>query len=115
MLARPKRSGSSAGLSGLISALRYVMQTLGCHRPVDRLLRLRGERYGRPAAVELLDVDARVVAPLDGSHHEPRARRVEEGERGGLMAARVLVRVVADEGDVRERPVHALVDPSEAG
>ena len=41
--------------------------------------------------------------------------RVEQRERGRLVAARVLVGVVADDRRVRDRRVHAAVDAREAG
>ncbi len=51
------------------------------HRPLDRLELLGRERHGGAAAIELLDVDARVVAALDRADDDARARRVEEGQR----------------------------------
>ncbi len=63
------------------------------------------------AALELLHVDARVVAALDRGHHGAGARRVEERERRRLLPAGVLVGVVADDRRVRDRAVDAPVDP----
>ena len=60
------------------------------------------------ARVELLHVDPRVVATLDGGQDDAGARRVEQRDRRRLVAARVLVGVVADDGE----PRHGRVDPS---
>src|SRR5581483_9141902 len=84
------------------------------HRPIDRLLLLGREGGGRAAALELLHVDARVVAPLDGGDDDARAGPVEEGERGRLVAAGVLVGVVADDRRIRDGAVDAPIDPRQA-
>ena len=67
------------------------------------------------AAVDLLHVDAGVVAALDRGDDDARARRVEQRERGRLVAAGVLVGVVADDRGVRDRVVDPPVDAREAG
>ena len=76
---------------------------LSPHRAVDGLLLLGRERDRRLAAVELLHVDPGVVAALDRGDDDAGARRVEQRERGRLVAARVLVGVVADDRRVRDR------------
>src|SRR3990170_1017536 len=85
------------------------------HRALDGLLLLGRKRDGRASAVEVLDVDARVVAALDRGHYGARARRVEKSERRRLLSTRPLVRVVADDRGVRHRPVDTPVDPREPG
>src|SRR4051812_15403462 len=87
---------------------------LAPHRPLDGFLLLRGERDRGAAPFELLHVDPGVVATLDRRHDDAATGRVEERERRGLMAARVLVGVVADDRGVRHRSVDAPVDPGEA-
>src|SRR5829696_750997 len=84
---------------------------LSPHRAVDRLLLLGRECDGRLTAVELLHVDACVVSPLDRGDDDTGSRRVEERQRGRLVAAGVLVRVVPHDRRVRERAVDPQVDP----
>src|SRR3954463_5311151 len=87
-----------------------VNNGLAAHRALDRLLLLRGEGDGGAAALELLHVDPGVVPALDRGHHDPSAGRVQERNRGGLVAARVLVGVVADDRGVRDGAVDSAVD-----
>src|SRR5260370_26401724 len=86
---------------------------LRLHGPFDRFLLLGREGDGGAAALELLDVDARVVPPLDGAQDAPAARRVEQRDRSGLMPTRVLVGVVADDGEPRHRRLDAPFAPPE--
>src|SRR5438128_12067715 len=90
-----------------------VRSTSTAHRPVDCLLLLRREGHRRTATLELLHVDPGVVTPLNRRHHHPRAGRVEQREGSGLVAARVLVGVVADDRRVPDRGVDAAVDAGE--
>ena len=75
------------------------------HRTLDRLLLLGRESDGSTAAIELLHVDARVVAALDRGDDQTGTGRVEHRHRRRLVAARVLVRVVAHDRRVQERAV----------
>src|SRR6185437_15395849 len=93
---------------------RCPSQRLSAHGALHGLLLLRGEGDGGAAAVELLHVDAGVVTALDGRDHDAGAAAVEEGERGGLVAAGVLVGVVADDRRVRDDAVDAPVDARQA-
>ena len=61
--------------------------------------------------LDVLHVDPRVVPSLDRRHDRAGPGCVQERERGRLLAARVLVRVVAHDGGVRDRSVDAPVDP----
>src|SRR3954451_79122 len=88
---------------------------LRAHRPLDRLLLLGRERDGGAAAVELLDVDPRVVSPLDGAQDDAAPRGVEQGDRSGLVVAGLLVGVVADDGQPRHGRVDASLEPPERG
>src|SRR5262245_36130256 len=83
----------------------------GGHGPLDCF-----ELFGREgdrgvAAVELLHVDTRVVAALDGAQDDARSPGVEQGDRGRLVPAGVLVRVVADDRRLRDRLVDAPLEP----
>src|SRR5690348_972102 len=75
---------------------RLPSRRSAAHCSLDGFLLLRGQRNGGAAAFQLLHVDPRVVAALDRRHDEASAGRVEQGKRGGLVAAGVLVGVVAD-------------------
>ena len=76
--------------------------------------RSSGERpTGRMAAIELLDVDPGVVAPLDRGQTRCPNGRIEEREGRRLLPADVLVGVEANDRRARERPVHPRVDPDE--
>ena len=99
----------------LTATLRRSGRQLSGHGALDRLQLLGGERDRRAAPVELLDVDPRVVAALDRGHDRAGAVVVEERERRGLVPARALVGVVADDRRVRDRAVDAAVDPREPG
>src|SRR5581483_12361991 len=69
----------------------------------------------RTAPVELLQVDPRVVAPLERGQDKAGAGAVEEGDRRRLVAAGVLVGVEADDGALRDGAVDAPVDAREPG
>src|SRR5918992_567466 len=85
------------------------------HCPFYGFLFLRRELDRGAALLELLDVDAGVIAALDRAHHDPRAPRVEKGQRRRLLPAGARVRVVPDDGRVRDAAVDPAVDPHEAG
>ena len=83
---------------------------LAGHGALDRLQLLGGECDRRAALVELLDVQACVVPALDRGHDRSGAVVVEEREGRGLVAARTGLRVVADDGGVRQGAVDPAID-----
>ena len=83
------------------------------HRPLDGLELLGREGDGRPSAVELLHVDARVVAALDRAHDDAGPRRVQERERRRRLAGLVVVGVVAKDRRLRDAVVDPAVDARE--
>src|SRR3954452_24257466 len=97
-----------------VSAGAATRGASAAHRALDGLLLLRRQRDGRLAAFELLHVDPRVVAALDGRDDHAGPRRVAPRARGRLVPARVLVGVVADDRRVGDGRVDAAVDAGEA-
>src|SRR6266540_1681850 len=87
---------------------------LPSHRPFDRVFFLGGKSHGRTAVVELLDVDPGVIAALDRGHDDAAPARIEEGDRGRLVAAGALVGVVAYERGLRDGGVDSAIDPRES-
>ena len=63
--------------------------------------------------VELLDIDPGVIAALDRGQDDAAPARVEEGDRGRLVAAGALVRVVAHERSLGDGCVDPAIDPRE--
>ena len=86
---RRRRGGDPADLDewNLRNPPNRPFPPLSSHRSLDRLLLLGRQGDGRLALVELLHVDARVVAALDRAQHDPGAVRVEQRDRGRLAPA----------------------------
>ena len=108
---RPSPSHASTRSSGFsVNPLARADRGSASHGPLDGRLLLRGERHRGRAPLDVLDVDPRVVAALDRRHDGARPGRVEERERGRLLASGVLVGVIPDDGGVGDRSVDAPVD-----
>src|SRR3989442_14744374 len=86
---------------------------LPSHGPPPRLFLFGREGDRRAAVVELLDVDPRVIAALDRGHDDTATAGVEQGDRGRLLAAGTLVRVVTHERGLGDRGVDPAIDPGE--
>src|SRR4051812_30700181 len=82
-----------------------LLRAHGGQRRVDRFLLLGRQRYFGLALVQLLDVEARLIAVHDRRHHDARLVRIEQGERAGLVARQLVVGVVAHERAVGDATV----------
>src|SRR5436190_1295667 len=86
----------------------------GPPRTLDARLPLPPERHRRLAPLQVLHVDARVVAPLYRRVVSARPRRVPQRTRCPYATLFRSVGVVADDRDVRDGVVDAPVDARKA-
>src|SRR6266511_264304 len=89
---------------------KFTARTLMWQGALNCFQVLRRQRHRRLSSFELLHVDPRIVSALDRAHDEPAPAPVQQSDRGRLVPAYVLVRVVADYRAVRDAAVDAAVD-----
>src|SRR6266540_433405 len=89
---------------------KFTARALMRHGALNCFQFLRRQRHRGLASFELLHVDPRIVSALDRAHDEPAPAPVQQGDRGRLVPAYVLVRVVADYRAVGDAAVDAAVD-----